>query len=169
MTEEIKNEVAVAETVTTEISTQKEVANNYEIKQNADGKYQRKAIYQPFMSVTPETRAQKIALLQLLESDTIAKPLNDCVGNKITIADVIINPYDSVNEDTGEMEYGVLTYMIDTNGEAFVTSSKSVYYTLQNVFKVFGKPHWEEAEAVTVQVVKKKGLQFNYTDINVIG
>ena len=154
---------------TNEIQVQTEAANNYEIKQNAEGKFERKAIYQAFMSVRAETRAQKIALLQLLESDTVAKPLNDCVGNKITIADVIINPYDSVNEDTGEMQYGVLTYMIDTNGEAYVTSSKSVYYTLQNVFKVFGTTHWEEEEAVTVQVVKKKGLQFNYTDINVIG
>ena len=154
---------------TNEIQVQAEAANNYEIKQNAEGKFERKAIYQPFMSVTPETRAQKIALLQLLESDTVAKPLNDCVGSKITIADVIINPYDKVNEDTGEMEYGVLTYMIDTNGEAYVTSSKSVYYTLQNIFKVFGLPHGEEQDAVTVQVVKKKGLQFNYTDINGIG
>ena len=155
--------------VNNEMTIQAEEVKGYEIKQNAEGKFERKAIYQPFMSVTPETRAQKIALLQLLESDTVAKPLNDCVGSKITIADVIINPYDKVNEDTGEMEYGVLTYMIDTNGEAYVTSSKSVYYTLQNIFKVFGLPHWEEDEAVTVQVVKKKGLQFNYTDINVIG
>ena len=155
--------------VNNEIQVQAEAANNYEIKKNAEGKFERKAIYQAFMSVRAETRAQKIALLQLLESDTVAKPLNDCVGNKITIADVIISPYDKVNEDTGEMEYGALTYMIDTNGEAYVTSSKSVYYTMLNIFKVFGVPHWEEEEAVTVQVVKKKGLQFNYTDINVIG
>ena len=155
--------------VNNEMTIQAEEVKGYEIKQNAEGKFERKAIYQPFMSVTPETRAQKIALLQLLESDTVAKPLNDCVGNKITIADVIISPYDKVNEDTGEMEYGALTYMIDTNGEAYVTSSKSVYYTMLNIFKVFGVPHWEEDEAVTVQVVKKKGLQFNYTDINVIG
>ena len=155
--------------VNNEMTIQAEEVKGYEIKQNAEGKFERKAIYQPFMSVTPETRAQKIALLQLLESDTVAKPLNDCVGSKITIADVIINPYDKVNEDTGEMEYGVLTYMIDTNGEAYVTSSKSVYYTLQNIFKVFGLPHWEGQDAVAVQVVKKKGLQFNYTDINVIG
>ena len=154
---------------TNEITVQAEEVKGYAITKNAEGKFERKAIYQAFMSVTPETRAQKIALLQLLESDTVAKPLNDCVGNKITIADVILNPYDKVNEDTGEMEYGVLTYMIDTNGEAYVTSSKSVYYKLQNIFKVFGFPHWEEQDAVTVQVVKKKGLQFNYTDINVIG
>ena len=154
---------------TNEIQVQAEAANNYEIKKNSEGKFERKAIYQAFMSVRAETRAQKIALLQLLESDTVAKPLNDCVGNKITIADVILSPYDKVNEDTGEMEYGALTYMIDTNGEAYVTSSKSVYYTMLNIFKVFGVPHWEEDEAVTVQVVKKKGLQFNYTDINVIG
>ena len=154
---------------TNEITVQTEAANNYEIKQNAEGKFERKAIYTPFSSVRPETRAQKIALLQLLESDDVAIPLNEAVGKKITIADVIIRPYDKVNEDSGEMEYGVLTYMISTDGEAFVTSSKSVYYTLQNVFSVFGAPHWEGEEAVTVQVVKKKGLQFNYTDINVIG
>ena len=154
---------------TNEITVQAEAANNYEIKQNAEGKFERKAIYTPFSSVRPETRAQKIALLQLLESDDVAIPLNEAVGKKITIADVIIRPYDKVNEDSGEMEYGVLTYMISTDGEAFVTSSKSVYYTLQNVFSVFGAPHWEGEEAVTVQVVKKKGLQFNYTDINVIG
>ena len=154
---------------TNEIQVQAEAANNYEIKQNAEGKFERKAIYTPFSSVRPETRAQKIALLQLLESDDVAIPLNEAVGKKITIADVIIRPYDKVNEDSGEMEYGVLTYMISTDGEAFVTSSKSVYYTLQNVFSVFGAPHWEGEEAVTVQVVKKKGLQFNYTDINVIG
>ena len=154
---------------TNEITLQTETTNNYEIKQNAEGKFERKAIYTPFSSVRPETRAQKIALLQLLESDDVAIPLNEAVGKKITIADVIIRPYDKVNEDSGEMEYGVLTYMISTDGEAFVTSSKSVYYTLQNVFAVFGAPHWEEEEAVTVQVVKKKGLQFNYTDINVIG
>ena len=129
---------------TNEIQVQAEATNNYEIKQNAEGKFERKAIYQAFMSVRAETRAQKIALLQLLESDTVAKPLNDCVGNKITIADVIISPYDKVNEDTGEMEYGALTYMIDTNGEAYVTSSKSVYYTMLNIFKVFGVPHCEE-------------------------
>ena len=154
---------------TNEITVQAEAANNYEIKQNAEGKFERKAIYTPFSSVRPETRAQKISLLQLLESDDVAIPLNEAVGKKITIADVIIRPYDKVNEDSGEMEYGVLTYMISTDGEAFVTSSKSVYYTLQNVFSVFGAPHWEGEEAVTVQVVKKKGLQFNYTDINVIG
>lgn len=154
---------------TNEITVQNETANSYEIKQNAEGKFERKAIYSPFSSVRPETRAQKIALLQMLESDTVATPLNDCVGKKIEISDVIIRPYDSVNEDTGAMEYGVLTYMISPDGEAFVTSSKSVYYTLQNVFSVFGAPHWEGEEVVTVQVVKKKGLQFNYTDINVIG
>lgn len=167
MTEEIKNEVAVAETH--EVATQAAENNTYSITQNADGKFQRKAIYKEFSSVRPESRAQKIALLQLLESDDIATPLNKAVGQKIEIADVIIRPYDSLNEETGELEYGVLTYMITPDGEAFVTSSKSVYYTLQNVFTVFGLPHYEGEEVVIAQVVKKKGLQYEYTDINIIG
>lgn len=141
----------------------------YELVQTADGKFRRKAVYKAFTSVRPETREQKIAMMNLLDSDDVALPMNDYVGAQLKIADVITKPYDSVDEETGEITSGVLSYLITPEGVAYVTSSKSVYFTLQTVFSVFGEPHYGEGEEIVVQIVKKQGQQYKYTDIKVVG
>ena len=153
--------------MTNELTTQ--VNNGYELTLGADGKYKRKAVYKPFTSVRPETREQKIAMMNLLDSDDVALPMNDYVGAQLKIADVITKPYDSVNEDTGEITSGVLTYLITPEQVAYVTSSKSVYFTVQTIFDVFGEPHYSEGEEIIVEIVKKPGQQFKYTDIKVVG
>lgn len=141
----------------------------YELTVTPDGKYKRKAIYKQFSSVRPETREQKIAMMNLLDSDDVALPMNDYVGAQIKIANVIVKPYDSVDEDTGEITSGVLTYLIDPDNVAYVTSSKSVYFTLQTIFNVFGEPAYGEGQEVIVEIVKKQGQQYKYTDIKVVG
>jgi len=142
---------------------------NYEVTKAENGKFQRKAIYTAFSSVQAVTREQKIALVNLLSDDSEAQPLKEHIGHQIEIADVIFQPYDKVNEDTGEIEYGVVTYLIDQDGIAFVTSSKSVYHTLKKFFVVFGEPHYDKDEALIVQAVTKKGRQYNYVDLKLIG
>jgi len=142
---------------------------NYEVTKTESGKFQRKAIYTAFSSVEAVTREQKVALVSLLSDDSEAQPLKEHIGHQIEIADVIFQPYDKVNEDTGEIEYGVVTYLIDQDGIAFVTSSKSVYHTLKKFFVVFGEPHYSKEEALIVQVVTKKGRQYQYVDLKLIG
>lgn len=155
--------------MTNEITTVNNQNGAYEISKNETGKFVRKAIYQPFSSVVAETREQKINLMNLLNSDDVAQPLSENTGKQFKISDIIFQPYDKVNEDTGEMEFGCLTYMITNEGIPYVTSSKSVYYTLKQMFLVFGEPHWTEDEQPIVEVVKKKGKQFNYTDLKIVG
>lgn len=145
------------------------VSEGYELTRNEEGKFKRRAVYHAWSSVKPETREQKIAMMNLLNSGDEANALSDFIGVEIKIADVIFNPYDSVDEDTGELTNGVLTYILTPEGVPYVTSSKSVYFTLKNMFKAFGEPHYNEDEAVTVQAVKKKGLQFQYIDLKIIG
>lgn len=145
------------------------VTSNYEILKDSKGKYFRKGIYSHWSSVVPTTREEKINMLNLLDSDDIAQPFKNHIGAQIKVCDVIFNPYDKVDEDTGELEYGVLTYLITPEGIAYVSSSKSCYHTLQNVFKVFGEPHWNEEEAVTFQIVEKKGREHKYVDLKIIG
>ena len=142
---------------------------NYAVTKDEKGKFQRKAIYTPFSSVKAETREQKIAMVNLLSDDSEAQPLKEHIGHQIEIADVIFQPYDKVNEDNGEIEYGVVTYLIDQDGIAFVTSSKSVYHTLKKFFVVFGEPHYNKDEALIVQIVQKDGRQFKYVDLKLIG
>jgi hypothetical protein len=146
------------------------VKENYEVMQNQEGKFIRKAIYQPFASITPETKEQKIAMMNLLSGDDEkTQPLGEHIGAHIQIADVIFNPYDKVNEETGEMEYGVLTYLITPDQVVYVTSSKSVYFSMKRIFQVFGEPHYNQEDVITVKVVKKQGQSFKYTDIQIVG
>lgn len=141
----------------------------YEITQESNGKFKRKAIYQPYSSVTATTKEEKIRMINLLSDDSEAQPLKSHIGHQIVLADVIFQPYDKLDEDTGEIEYGVVTYLIDQDGLAFVTSSKSVYHSLKKFFTVFGEPHYTEEEAITVQIVEKKGRQHKFVDLKLIG
>lgn len=145
------------------------IKEEFQIIQGADGKFIRKAVYQPFSSVVAETREQKINLLNLIQSDDVALPMGEHIGSQLLVADVIFNPYDKVDEETGEIEHGVLTYIIDPKGVAYVTSSKSVYFTLKSLFKVFGEPHYTAGEEIKVQIVKKKGQTHQYTDLKILG
>jgi hypothetical protein len=143
---------------------------NYEILKNEEGKFVRKAKYEAFSSVVAATKKEKIALLNLLEgSDENTNGLKDHVGKQIEVQNVIFRPYDKVNEDTGEMEYGVLTYLLTPDGIPYVTSSKSVYFTVKRIFEVFGSPDLEGWENIIVKIVKKKGLQHEYVDVVMVG
>lgn len=142
---------------------------NYEVVKTETGKFQRKAIYKPFSSVQAVTKEEKIAMVNLLSEDSAAQPLKEHIGQQIELADVIFQPYDKLDEDTGEIEYGVVSYLIDQDGMAFVTSSKSVYHSLKKFFVVFGEPHFTPEEAITVQAVLRDGRQHKYVDLKLIG
>lgn len=144
-------------------------ASDVQVYQDENGKYVRRAVYTAFSSVKPETKEQKIALLNLLESDDIATPMETSVGSQIEVENVIFSPYDSIDEENGTVTNGVLTYLIDPKGVAYVTSSKSVYFTLKRVMTVFGEAPFPKDDLLKVEIVKKQGKKFKYTDVKVIG
>lgn len=140
------------------------------IVQNEDGTFKRKATYEAYSSLKAETKAEKIWLLNLLEGNQDSvNGLKDHVGKQFEIANVIFRPYDSINETTGKQEFGVLTYILTPDGIPYVTSSKSVYFSMKRIFEVFGAPDQEGWENIRIQVIRKKGLQFEYVDIKIIG
>lgn len=137
------------------------------VVQKADGKFVRQAKYKDFHSFVPQTTEEKIELFNIMnageeESDN---GLSSNVGKKITIRDIVQTAYDKVNEDTGELEHGVVTYLFTPENEVFVTSSKSVHFTLSNLFKVFGNPADKENYVpIIVEVTstrRENGKQIN--------
>lgn len=133
-------------------------------------KYSRKAKFKDYSSVKAETKQEKIWLMNLIENDEeTGNALSDHVKKEIEVADVITRRYDKVNEDTGELEYGVLTYLLTPEKEAFVTSSKSVYFSVQRIFDLFGKPDEEGWENVKVKVGSEKGQNGTMIKIKLIG
>jgi hypothetical protein len=143
--------------------------DNYVIIKTGD-KYSRKAKYNDYSSIKAETREEKIWLMNLLDGDEeTGNGLKEQVGKQIIVADVITRKYDKVNEDTGEMEYGVLTYLITPDKQVFVTSSKSVYFSINKIMDVFGKPTDEIWENITVKVIKEKGTNGDMIKIKLVG
>lgn len=141
---------------------------NLVIKQDADGKFKRTATYNDFSSVVAETKEQRIALMNILDGDE-AIPMRKASGATINLVDVITRSYESVDELTGELQYGVLTYLFDKDGKVYVTSSKTVYFTLQKIMQVLGQPTYEGENVLKLEIIERPGQHNEILDIKVVG
>lgn len=132
--------------------------DHYTIKKDENGKYSRQAKYTNYSSIQAETKEDKIWLFNLLEGESESvKGMKDHVGEAFDIHNVITNSYDFIDEDTGEITHGVLTYLLDSDNNAYVTSSKSVYFTVDRIMKLFGKPDDPNYDPVKVMISSEKG------------
>lgn len=170
MTNEIvKNENEVVENNEVSVSVVVREDENYVIVKE-DGKFVRKAKFNDFSSVKAESREDKIWLLNLMEGDEESgNGLKDHVGKQIEVANVITRRYDKINEETGQTEYGVLTYLITPDKIAYVTSSKTVYFSITRIMDLFGKPNEEDWQNITIKVTKKKGQNGDIINIKMVG
>ncbi|ALH46475.1 single strand DNA binding protein [Bacillus phage VMY22] len=166
-----QNEIAVAETPAhlTLLPGQSMEQGEYIVSRDAEGKFSRKAKYKFFSSVTPESKEEKIKFFNLLNGDEEAISIKDNTGVPIPVQDVIFNPYEGIDEETGVFDHGVLTYLITPDGLVYVTSSKSVYHSMKNMFKVFGEPHYTDETRIIVTGVMKKGQKHQYVDVTLVG
>lgn len=142
----------------------------YTIHKDANGKFSRRAKYVEFSSITTATREEKMWLLNLLEgAEDSGFGMKDHVGETIEVQDIIIRAYDSIDEDTGEFDNGVLTYLLTPDRKAYVTSAKSVYFTINRIMEVFGKPGTPEWENVKVLIGKTKMENGDAINIKMVG
>lgn len=152
-----------------------EETKDYVIKKIADPKtgeikFVRQAKYNEYSSVKAETREEKLWLFQVYEGDEDSgHGLKNNVGAEIEVQDIILRPYDRINEETGDKEFGVLTYLITPEKEVYVTSSKTVYFTITRLMDLFGAPHEEEWENITIKVETEKGQYGDIIKIKMIG
>lgn len=152
-----------------------EETNDYVVKKMVDPKtgevkFVRQAKYNEYSSIKAETRAEKLWLFQVYEGDEDSGfGLKNNVGKEIEVQDIILRPYDRINEDTGDKEFGVLTYLITPEKEVYVTSSKTVYFTINRLMQLFGFPHEEDWENIKVKVESEKGQHGDIIKIKMIG
>lgn len=142
----------------------------YVVTQGVDGKFSRKAKYKSYSSIKAENRTDKLWLLNILEGDEeTGNGLKSHVGKTIEVKDIILRPYDRINEETGAFEYGVLTYLITPEKEVFVTSAKAVYFSVTRIMELFGKPDSPEWENIKIKVTKEKMQNGDAIKIKMIG
>lgn len=167
-----KKEVQAIDTKTGEVVAQGVIreTENYVVSINEEGKFVRKAKYKDFSSFVAESREDKIWLLNLLENaEDSGFGMKDHVGATIEVQHIITRPYDRLNEDTGEEEYGVLTYLITPDKQVFVTSAKAVYFSITRIMELFGKPTDKDWVNIKVQVLKEKGQNGDMIKIKMVG
>src|SRR5699024_10503269 len=119
--------------------------SDYTIEKKDNGKFDKQMKFKEYMSRVHETDEEKIELDKVFNNSNsnLVKRLSYEVGNTINIKDVFIIPYESFDEGSGNVIQGVLTTLQDTDGQYYATSSKSVYYSLKNIFQAFGSPDME--------------------------
>jgi RNase P/RNase MRP subunit p29 len=158
----VNNEVLTGEVVREE--------KNYVVIKNEEGKFVRKAKYNSYSSVQAETKAEKIWLMNLMEgNEDTANGLKEHVGKEIEVANIITRPYDKINEETGAVEYGVLTYLLTPDKTTYVTSSKNVYFSIVNIMDLFGAPDQPDWENIIIRVLKEKGANGDMIKIKMVG
>lgn len=168
MTQENKNEIVQTEEA--QVSVVQRENEEFVILKDENGKFKRKAKFKEFSSISANTREEKMWLLNLLEGDEESgNGLKDHVGKIIEVQDVITRKYDRINEDTGEQEYGVLTYLITPEKIAYVTSSKTVYFSITRIMDLFGQPNTPEWENIKVKVGKEKAQNGDLIKIKMVG
>src|SRR5690606_22957696 len=108
---------------------------------------------------------EKIELYKVFndsESELVT-PLKNMVNKEIFINHVFIQPYQSFDENTGNVTDGVTTTIQDTEGNYYATSSKSVYHRIKGIIEAFGDPTMKVKVTGTKQ---KNGVQI---DLAIIG
>lgn len=170
MTTKNENVNEVANVEENELTVIQRETDDFVVLKDENGKFKRKAKFKDYSSVVIKDRKDKMWLVSILEGDEESgNGLKSHVGKQIEVQNVITRTYDKINEDTGVLEYGVLTYLIDPSGIAYVTSSKSVYFTINRLMEYFGTPDSEEWENITVLVKSKKMQNGDSIEIKMVG
>ena len=171
---ENKNEVMNVNTETGEITRGEVVVTEtpeYRIVQLEDGTFKKNMKYSQYYSRQAETEEEKIELYNVFngQDDELVTPMKNMINKEITIAHVFMQPYESFDEQTGKQTSGVTTTIQDVDGSYYATSSKTVYYTLGNIFETFGAPHEEDYKPVKVKVLGRKQQNGIQIDLQLIG
>ena len=85
------------------------------------------------------------------------------------IKHVFIQPYESFDEETGNVTDGVTTTIEDIEGNYYATSSKSVYYKIFSIMDTFGYPTDENYKPVKVNVTGTKRQNGVQIDLELVG
>lgn len=93
--------------------------------------------------------------------------LADYLDTPIMLADVFIQKYDKVDEETGEVLTKTRTILIDETGKSYATASKGLYHSLLKLIALLGTPDtWENpVEVIVKEVTLKNGKTYSITPV----
>jgi len=84
-----------------------------------------------------------------------AEQVSDHLGEEFLLSNIIQQPTQSLNEDTGVVEEYTRTTLIGPDGLAFSAGSDGIAGSVDNLIAAFGEPS-EWAEPLKVKVIERK-------------
>lgn len=141
------NEIITVDQNTGEITELQPIVNHvvretkdYMIVKLPNGKFEKRMKYHELMTFKPETEEEEIELYKVLNEDDVENviPMKNAIGTEIVVKEIITRPYESFDEETGDVTFGVNTFIKDDHGNYLVTSSKAVYFNLIKMYQTFG-------------------------------
>lgn len=138
----------------------KRETEDYKIIKRDDGKFEKVMKYHDFSTRQPETETEKIELFRVFNDEDntdLVTPMKSLIGETFTITDFYIQAYESFDENTGNSDYGAITTLKTKEKNYITTSSKSVYYTIKNIYNVFGLPF----KVKIIGTQRERGIQIN--------
>lgn len=69
-----------------------------------------------------------------------AKTVNDSIGDVFNLTGLIVHPVQVVNDSTGEVVPAPRIILIGSNGESYVSVSKTLFSSLKNLFAMYRRP-----------------------------
>ena len=102
--------------------------------------FEKRMKYKRIATHMPENEKEIVELYAVLNDSTGEKvtPMKEVVGLTFVAKNFYTSPYDSFDGKTGETSRGVTTTIEDSEGNFYATSSKSVYYSVINLYENFG-------------------------------
>ena len=83
--------------------------------------------------------------------------VSDMLDTEIDLVNVIMQHYQKVNDETGEVEDKIKTILIDKDKKTYASASHGLFNSMLNVLSMFGEPSkWEEPLKIKVVETKTK-------------
>lgn len=97
-----------------------------------------------------------------------AEPIKNHLNKALTIVDVIVQPAESENQQTGEVDQYLRTTLIDDKGNAYSAGSVGISMALKNILDIMGEPG-SAAWPLKVKAVSKAGRKgFDYLTLELV-
>ena len=92
-----------------------------------------------YCSLKADTREEKLNVFKAVSN---AEPLDDHLGERIDVQDIMIQPVELPDPLTGELKINNRITLITVDGRAYRCVSKGVENVLKNLFGIMGNPPW---------------------------
>ena len=107
-----------------------------------------------------ENKDQESAL-KIYDAVSNAEPLSDHLGQTIMVRDVVLQPIEVNDTNTGEVRQMIRSILIDEEGKALSCSSDGVLTSLKSLFTFLGEPPFvPSVPLVPMQKTGRHGYKF---------